>query len=245
MLPDASRRIGVYGAPPSSPKYAAQDSCATLPLDEAARGESARIDDVHNAVPRSYLRERRAPIADPELNLSIIHDALENLKSEGWDPERQPELADSELQPVLVSEELFQRVRQAPLSLISLPPPPALATSTNPPVPRLSHSQLFAAAVSDSPRSARFRGTMTGRGDAKAAVTDRKGRKEGPREQRPPPPSLPPPPAYAGHQPRPDDTPTVTLSHFDFRLQTTPFPPPPPPPPSVGLCLCTCTFCAN
>jgi hypothetical protein len=238
MLPDASRRIGVYGAPPSSPKYAARDSCATLPFDEAACGESARIDDVHNAVPRSYLRERRAHIADPDLNFSIIHDALENLKSEGWNPEHHPELADSELHPVLVSEELFQRVRQAPLSLISLPPPPALATSANPPVPRLSHSQLFAAAVSDSPRSARFRDMIAGRGDAKAAATDRKGREEGPREQRPPPPSLPPPPAYTGHQPRPDDTPKITLSHFDFRLQS-----PPPPPPSVGLCLCT--FCAN
>ena len=236
MLPDASRRIDVYGAPPSSPKYAARDSCATLPLrtaldgaDEAAHGGSAHIDDALNVVPRSYLRERRAHVADPVLNFMIVHEALENLKSEEWAPECRPELADSELHPVLVSEELFQRVLQAPLSLISLPPPPALATSTAPPVPRLNHCQLFAAAVSDSPRSARLRGMMAGSSDAKAAGTDRKGREEGPREQRPPPPAAAAAAAagaYTSRQPRPsDDAPKVTLSHFDFRLQTLPPPP--------------------
>jgi hypothetical protein len=136
-------------------------------------------------VPESSLKERRP------LRFMLMRDAVEGL--EGWLALAEQEELDLDLgsafhvsasriaatdfdsHPKLVSEDLFKRAKQAPLSLIQFPIPRATIAATLPEfvgsvgssaaaagaaaaaaaVPRLQHRELFASAISH-PRSPRM-----------------------------------------------------------------------------------------
>ncbi len=140
-------------------------------------------------VPESTLKERRRPMADPALHVTLVRDAVEGIECEGWlmpladqeelDLDRcsafrvsasRSAAADCDLHPKLVAEDLFKRAKQAPLSLIQFPIPPATIAANLPDfvssvgasaaaaaatVPRLQHRELFASA-SSHPRSPRM-----------------------------------------------------------------------------------------
>ena len=170
---DGSRSIG-------RPDFAANTPDGAMPVERlftAVHRELSRCFEADSceAVPASYLRQRRRPIADPALNLRMVDDAVEALKGTGWTFDHEPEpdpcpvsVHLKHLHPDLVAKDLFKRVKQAPLSRIQFPLQPSKqppyttavrpdlavctpnAAATPAPVPRFKHCQLFASAVADS-----------------------------------------------------------------------------------------------